>query len=100
MARNAPSSTLRASGIWFTVLSSSMNSSSSQCLESPVLDPPELQEAVVIEFSIPEVKFQETPAPIPLLALCKDCIAVAFVSEMFVLYLFSLGDCAAQFMSV
>lgn len=46
---------------------------------------------MVIEFSIPEVKFQKTPAPIPLLA---------FVSEMFVLYLFPLGDCAAEFMSV
>lgn len=79
MARNAPSSTLCASGLWFTVLSSSMNSGSSQCLELAVLDPPELQEAVVVEFSIPEVKFQETPAPIPLLALCKDSITVTFV---------------------
>lgn len=55
---------------------------------------------MAIEFSIPEVKFQKTPAPIPLLALCKASIAVAFVSEMFVLYLFPLGDCAAQFTSV
>ena len=55
---------------------------------------------MVIEFSIPEVKFQKTPAPIPLLTLHKASIAVAFVSEMFVLYLFPPGDCAAQFMSV
>lgn len=41
MARNAPSSTLRASEIWLMVLSSSTNSGSSQCLELPVLDPPE-----------------------------------------------------------
>lgn len=100
MARNAPSSTPCASGLWFTVLSSSMNLASAQCLELPVLDPSELQEAVVIEFSIPEVKFQKTPAPVPLLALCKDSIVVTFVSEMFVLYLSPLGDCAAQFMSV